>query len=216
MDTALFASVAAMLSGIGACASAVATWRTVRKMQKQREASYLPDIACSIPVFTQSEQVPKIKICNVGLGVAKDVLVSISVPLEEILPALNKDLQPENIRIEQEGDCLKIESILDDGAITSHTLSLPCAVHIKYLFPGLDNAMEARLPDYLHEIVHMVTERAFERSEKELMDILKGIRFKICVNFFDIGGQRHTAEYIYAMFDAMYDFRECTYKIRFK
>lgn len=216
MDTALFASVAAMLSGIGACASAVATWRTVREMQKQREASYLPDIACSIPVFTQSEQAPKIKICNVGLGVAKDVLVSISVPLEEILPALNKELQPENIRMQQEGDCLKIESTLDDGAIASHTLSLPCAAHIKYLFPGLDNAIEARLPDYLHEILRMITERSFERSERKLMDILKRIRFKIHVSFFDIGAQSHTSESIYTMFDAIYDFRESTYKIRFK
>lgn len=126
MDTALVTSVAAMLSGIGACASAVATWRTVREMQRQREASWLPDIACSIPVFTQSVETPKISICNVGLGVARDVLVEISVPLKEFLPELNRALQNENIRVREEGGYLETESVQEGGghrrACALHTL----------------------------------------------------------------------------------------------
>lgn len=37
-------SLATLLSGVGACASAAATLRTVYEMKKQRESSYKPDI----------------------------------------------------------------------------------------------------------------------------------------------------------------------------
>lgn len=216
MDTALVTSVAAMLSGIGACASAVATWRTVREMQRQREASWLPDIACSIPVFTQSVEAPKISICNVGLGVARDVLVEISVPLKEFLPDLNRALQNDNIQVREEGGYLETESVQEGGGIAVHALSIPCATHIKYLFPGADSAVNVRLPGYFHELVGMITERAFVRNEKQFMEILKKLRFTVHVGFSDVGGKKHAREYLYAMFDAFHDHAEGTYSVRFK
>ena len=214
MDWSLFASVAAMFSGIGACASAFATWRTVREMQKQREASYLPAIVCSLPVFTPQEQTPEVTIFNVGFGTARDARVDIDVPLN-VLPPLNEALAGEHIRIRKEHDVLCVETSLPDGGVASYTMSIPCRAHIRFLFRGMDHGVKVRLPTHFQELIRIVTEKAFEKGDKTLLEILEKISLNISVTFLDIGGKWRHVAYQYSLFDATYDFERKTFRIRF-
>ena len=92
--------IASMLAALGSCAAALATWRTVTEMKRQREASWRPDIACIFPVLTTGEDVPCLRLRNVGFGVAKDVIVKLSIPLERIFPAVNEALRQANDAME--------------------------------------------------------------------------------------------------------------------
>ena len=71
-------SIATLLSGVGACASAVATLRTVYEMKKQRKSSYKLDIFISKISIHGEESIQflenkniNIPIINLGLGSEK-------------------------------------------------------------------------------------------------------------------------------------------------
>ncbi|MGV3470009.1 hypothetical protein [Limnobacter sp.] len=110
--------IVALLTSIGACLSAVATFLTVRQIAKQREASYRPELALSrvylectkdpiaqgsIPTLwaakgkdgktdplTRSLSLP---IRNVGLGTAKGVSIKWSFPFDVVTKQVNEVAQ---------------------------------------------------------------------------------------------------------------------------
>ncbi len=107
--------IIALLASIAACLTAIASFLTVRQIAKQRELSYRPELAISRVYFhglsnqigmgllpqywvgtTDSQQVdPLLKqialpLCNVGLGVAKAVVVKWSFPINELVKTVNE------------------------------------------------------------------------------------------------------------------------------
>lgn len=209
------ALIAALLSGIGACVSAIATWRTVREMKRQREASYQPDVVCSPPVITQFERDGKMAVCNIGLGTAKDVKVNISVPMDELLPQFNAAFCEEGVVLHHENGTLKIETTFPDGSSSLYSLSVPCDAHIHYLFSGLANAVQVNLTGCIHALCALIMEKCRAENDARRAALLKALSFRIAVSFRDIGGQSYEREYVYRMFDAFSDNQTETYKIRF-
>ena len=103
----------ALSASIGACLSALATFLTVQQVAKQRRASYQPDLALTqivvtgVPDSNNKSPLPivwntnppgigssqprrcAIPVLNVGLGAAKDVVVSWSFPIDELVKSVN-------------------------------------------------------------------------------------------------------------------------------
>jgi len=105
----------ALAASVGACLSALATFWTVRKMSQQREATYLPEIVLARTIFSGSKNplvkgelptlwVPKtdaagmpetaltfsMPLLNVGLGAAKNISVSWSFPIGDMVDRVNE------------------------------------------------------------------------------------------------------------------------------
>lgn len=120
--------------------SAIATFLTVRQMSHQRQASYLPELVLSRTIFDgtaspmgkgpiPSHWVPKhgnesktevmpwfsLPLTNVGLGAAKDISVSWSFPIEEIIRQVN-DLAQQTLT--------QLHFVLRDGAVSIKSESL--------------------------------------------------------------------------------------------
>jgi hypothetical protein len=214
-DLLTVTSIAACLSGLGACASAWATLRTVKEIRKQREASYMPDIGYSI-LRIESKQCSSIKICNIGLGVAKNVQIDVSIQFEHILAVLNQTLRAENICIFQRDDYLIFESMHNDNSISTYSLSIPCTLHSEYLFPGTDNSVDIILPDYLLELLKLIMQKAFVHENKAVKELLDGIMIKVSANYLDIGGKYYDTKFFYHLYDASFDLQDNTYSLRFK
>lgn len=104
--------IIALSASVAACASAVATFLTIRQMAKQREASYRPELAFSTTHFEGSaasdEQLPnywvawtpqlesrdnprelEIPLRNVGLGAAREVSLAWTFPIERVVDEAN-------------------------------------------------------------------------------------------------------------------------------
>lgn len=203
MDWIQITSIATLMSGLGACASAVATWRTVREMRKQRESSYRPQLACSLPAVVSMEEEPLLTLFNVGLGTARDVNVTVSMPFD-FLGALNSALESEHALVSVQDDQLHIERTLPDGGTACHSIPTSCRAHIQFLVPGMEHGMRLRLPGYLPELVSMLAEKRLPENREMFRAILDRLHLDIAVDFSDIGGQRGAFRQRYAIFHANY------------
>lgn len=110
--------IIALIASLGAFFSALATFLTVRQIAKQREASYRPELVLShvsvecskdaiagglLPTSwvaksedSRGDSPPKtfvIPLRNVGLGTAKSVVVSWSLPFEALVKEVNEMAQ---------------------------------------------------------------------------------------------------------------------------
>ncbi len=130
----------ALAASVGACLSALATFWTVRKMSQQREATYLPELVLSRTMFVGSKNplvagdiptmwVPKtgaagmtetvltfsMPLVNVGLGAAKNISVSWSFPIHEMVVKVN-DLArrthiPANVELKEGALSIKSDAL---------------------------------------------------------------------------------------------------------
>lgn len=213
MDWIQLTSIATLMSGLGACASAVATWRTVREMRKQRESSHMPQLACSLPAVI-SEGEPFFTLFNVGLDTARDVDVTVSMPFD-FLDALNNMLEKEHVRIRVQDGRFHIESALEDGGTACHSISTSCHAHVRFLVPGMEHGARLRLPGYLPELANLLAEKRLPESRERFRAILDGLHLDIAVDFSDIGGQRRGFRQRYAIFDADYTLDQKRLRLRF-
>ena len=207
--------IASMFAALGSCAAALATWRTVTEMKRQREASWRPDIACIFPVLTTGEDAPCLRLRNVGFGVAKDVRVELSMPLERFIPAVNEALRDEGISLAREDGQIKIFHSEENG-FSSRGFSLPCAAFIDHLLPGGENTVEMRLPAYLLPLLELAAEWGLERDNAQMRDVLRGVTLEADIRFFDMGGVPHQRKRVFAFFGAVHDIPQGTFVIRFK
>ena len=207
--------IASMFAALGSCAAALATWRTVTEMKWQREASWRPDIACIFPVLTTGEDAPCLRLRNVGFGVAKDVRVELSMPLERFIPAVNEALRDEGISLAREDGQIKIFHSEENG-FSSRGFSLPCAAFIDHLLPGGENTVEMRLPSYLLPLLELAAEWGLERDNAQMRDVLRGVTLEADIRFFDMGGVPHQRKRVFAFFGAVHDIPQGNFVIRFK
>ena len=114
--------IIALAASVGACMAAIATFLTVLQISKQRKATYRPQLALSRVMFegsndaTTNEKLPSlwthrqnsaatkdtadnhfgffsVPLANIGLGAAKNVTISWTFPLGELVGELNKRAQ---------------------------------------------------------------------------------------------------------------------------
>lgn len=215
MDINFITSITGMLSGLGACCSAIATFLTVREMKKQREASYLPYIDYSIPIFNSDNKNSNLKIYNIGLGVAKNINLSIDMPLERFLPTLNSELLLYRTNIAIENNYLKFLKRQDDNSTIIDSFSIPCTMHCNFLFPGKENSVNINLPDYFHILFDIINDMAFNNNNNVCKSILKNISFTISMTFSDVGNKLYKENHICNVFDVTYDHAEKKYNMRF-
>lgn len=132
--------IIALSASVGAFMSAIATFLTVKQMSHQRQASYLPELVLSRTIFEGTPSpiaagpipthwVPKpssesktvvmplfsLPLTNVGLGAAKDISVSWSFPIEEVIRQIN-DLAQQTLT--------PLYFIFEDGAVSIKSESL--------------------------------------------------------------------------------------------
>lgn len=132
--------IIALSASVGTFISAIATLLTVKQMSHQRQASYLPELVLSRTIFEGSPSqitdgtiptrwIPKtdgvikseimhffsLPLTNVGLGAAKDISVSWSFPIEEVISQIN-DLAQQSLT--------PLYFILEDGAVSKKSESL--------------------------------------------------------------------------------------------
>ncbi|MBI2275727.1 MAG: hypothetical protein HYU74_00100 [Dechloromonas sp.] len=132
--------IIALSASVGAFMSAIATFLTVKQMSHQRQASYLPELVLSRTIFegtpgpisagpipthwvpkpggeSKTEVMPlfSLPLTNVGLGVAKDISVSWSFPIEEVIRQINdlaqQTLTPLYFNFEDGAVSIKSESL---------------------------------------------------------------------------------------------------------
>lgn len=214
MDLTLAASVAAMISGAGACASALATWRTVREMQKQCEAAYMPNFASSLPLITGMNTAPLIKIFNIGEGAARNVDVSIKVSAE-FVKAMDDALAKSGVRIKIAGDTSSIEKRFPDGGVALERFSMTCAAHASFVLPGMENAMPMRTPAYMHALVSLAVENLFPKKNREIGKVLETLYLEMVISFQDIGGKERLAILRHKFLDIQYEWSEQTFALHF-
>lgn len=207
--------IASMFAALGSCAAALATWRTVTEMKRQREASWRPDIACIFPVLTTGEDVPCLRLRNVGFGVAKDVIVKLSIPLERIFPAVNEALRNEGISLTREDGQVKI-CRPEDGGIACEGFSLSCSAFIEYLLPGGENTVEMRLPAYLLPLLELTAEWGLARDNVRMREVLREFTLEADIRFTDMGGVPHQRKRTFAFFGAVHDIPQGNFIIRFQ
>jgi hypothetical protein len=132
----------ALITGAGACLSAIATFLTVRQIARQREASYQPELVlCGIDFSAMSGQdnrdvlptrwlsdtagpsplVQKeasIPVRNVGLGAAKSIILTWSFPVEQMVNYVNeaaqRTLTPAYFSIDEWGVSVKSKTLGDE------------------------------------------------------------------------------------------------------
>ena len=207
--------IASMFAALGSCAAALATWRTVTEMKRQREASWRPDIACIFPVLTTGEDAPCLRLRNVGFGVAKDVRVELSMPLERFIPAVNEALRDEGISLAREDGQIKIFHSEENG-FSSRGFSLPCAAFIDHLLPGGENTVEMRLPAYLLPLLELTAEWGLARDNARMRDVLREFTLEADIRFTDMGGVPHQRKRTFAFFGAVHDIPQGNFIIRFQ
>ena len=210
--------MASLLAALGSCAAALATWRIwhiVAEIKWQREISWRPDITCIFPVLTTGEDAPCLRLRNVGFGVAKDVIVKLSIPLERILPAVNEVLRNEGISLIREDGQVKI-CRPEEGGIACEGFSLSCSAFTEHLLPGGENTVEMRLPAYLLPLLELAAEWGLERDNAQMRDVLRGVTLEADIRFFDMGGVPHQRKRVFAFFGAVHDIPQGNFVIRFK
>ncbi|MDR2821031.1 MAG: hypothetical protein LBB60_10950 [Desulfovibrio sp.] len=180
------------------------------EMRKQREV-YKPDLAYSDFVVVCDAQPPVIQICNVGLGAAKDIFITFSMPLDEDLP----DFNDANLSIVRKDGSLTFETNATDDASFCIFPPFTASARIDYLLPGKEHMV--KLPNYFQEILRLMAIWAFEKEDAAVNELLrKKINLKVSAAFFDVNGDVHHSEYVYSLFDTCRDVEKRTYQFRFK
>ena len=208
----------ALLASIGACVSAVATFFTVRQIAKQREATYRPELALSRtdlegsvdPILKDSlptRWVPKSKaeqtdgawrrfampLRNVGLGAAKGVVVSWSLPIAEMVKELNelsqRTLTPAYFEYEGGALSMKSEGLRNYTSVWQNQQK----ELIDYVLPAAveKDPVMLTLPD-----TYILLSSAllfFSSKDKERGSLPRFPSLKTDFQYFDIGGRQHHA-----------------------
>lgn len=199
----VLSTVSSLVAGGGTCVAAIATWRTVTEMKRQWEAAWRPDITCVLPAMT-SAMLPCLKICNVGLGVAKKLHIELSMPFESFLPELNKIIVEDDIKIDIEDGQMKFVTHSEDGSISVHGYSILCAADILYLLPGSDNAVEISLPAYFEPLIKFIADLYKNNNRKNLSGVINKLSLIISGTFIDLGDKQHTVKIVNSMHSIFY------------
>lgn len=216
-------SLATMLSGIGACVSAIATFLTVREMKKQREASYKPDVFVAPCSFTGGEasalqqgKKAVFSFLNLGMGAAKDVKIVMQTDIQMLLPELNALLVarkiPTVLHLDKD---FSITHYAGDSESTN-SVSIVDRAFIQYMITDMKENIEIAVPEYISLFIDFIFKSVFEDDIQECKNLLKRLNIVLQVTCNDIGGKSHKSTLRICFVDCQYSTEKFSYIARFK
>ena len=212
-----------LIASVGTCLSAFATFWTVREIKKQRETIYLPELALSstlfecesssgglLPSWTKtiktsegiinclgSEQ-PDIRysipIRNVGLGVAKNVIVSWEFPIVHLVTELNELAQ-------NSSSSAKFNIKNDLFSMTDNTGNMVCCVwktqknnFVDYILPSSVQQTPIML-DIPLAYLYVSSAYVFLSMKSGKFEQIHVPKCEVTFKYKDIGDQKHETKY---------------------
>ena len=215
-------SLATLLSGVGACASAAATLRTVYEMKKQRESSYKPDIFISKFSIQGKESIPFLKnkklnvpIINLGLGSAKNIRVFFSDNIEEYIQNINILLNDLKIGFMIYKDtALHLDSKSSNGE-SSQSISISNTILLNYIQNGDKNILQVPIPSYFINFVDMLLKVAFKHNSQKLKQYIQYIFLYVDITYSDIGEKQYHKKQVFRFVDCVFDYNTSSYTARY-
>ncbi|MDD2776472.1 MAG: hypothetical protein PHU06_10995 [Gallionella sp.] len=210
----------ALISSIGTCLSAIATFLTIRQIAKQREASYRPELAFSRTFFVaepdpiRAGALPEkwvnkklgletpmllddlsVPLRNVGLGTAKAIAISWSFPIDQTIERVNqsaqKTLTPAYFSRDDWGVSLKSESLGNGTSMWKNQKN----VSVDFVLPASveREPMEVRLPHAYVQLCSAVLYFASKDKHAKFSFDLPILSANI--EYVDIGNLTHRATF---------------------
>jgi hypothetical protein len=206
----------ALLASIGACLSAIATFLTVQQMARQRRDSYRPDLALSqLPVngacnpsgktllpdvWSTDQSAPStakhfftIPLLNLGLGAAKNLVVSWSFAVDSAINVVNdlaqRTLTP--VYISNENGMLSVKSEALGGSVEMWRNQRVATVD--YILPTAVQNMpfQLKLPHAYITIITLLLYLEFKSKPKDFDIPELRVEFK----YSDIGSRSYETRY---------------------
>lgn len=215
-------SLATLLSGVGACASAAATLRTVYEMKKQRESSYKPDIFISKFSIHGEETIPYLKnknvnvpIINLGLGSAKNIRIVFNDNIEEYIQKINILFNDIKIDFPIHKDInLHLDTKSMNGE-SSQSISINKTILFNYIQSGDKNIFQVPIPSYFINFVDILIKIAFKHNCQQLKQYLQEIFLYSDITYLDIGEKHYHKKQIFRFLDCTFDYNTSSYTARF-
>lgn len=215
-------SLATLLSGVGACASAAATLRTVYEMKKQRESSYKPDIFISKFSIHGEESIQflenksvNVPIINIGLGSAKNIRVSFHDNIEQYIKNINIIFKELNIEFVIHKDNVLHLDTKHDDSIFSQSISINKTILFNYIQSGDKNIFQVPIPSYFINFVDILIKISFKHNCQKLKQYLQEIFLYADITYLDIGEKQYHKKQIFRFLDCTFDYNTSSYTARF-
>lgn len=192
---------ASLSAGLGACASALATFFTVREMRKQRETAHKPDLFFSGCILTGPLEnletcaaadlcSPKAKMMvnNIGLGAAKRVEIRLHCPKRaDISSSLNATLRNAGCLLSVELDERQIVVLRNHENDAQETYSETSfgSVSLNYILPMGDDAKEIPVDARLLLLVQIMACAIGTYGSREAKQLLQQFCFALSVSYCD-------------------------------
>lgn len=214
--------VVALSASIGACMSAIAAFLAVRQNTKQREASYLPELALTRTILTALKNplskgsfaefwVEKkigddldassvlssfsLLLHNIGLGAAKEVSLKWSFPIEDLVIAINEKAQKLLIPayFEYKNEVLSLKSEQLDASTSMWGNQKQDFVD--YVLPASidQKGVSVHVPPAYMELVAALLYFSTKKKENHSFPDLPTLGLEL--EYFDIGGDQHKTSF---------------------
>jgi len=212
----------ALAASLGACLAAIATFLTVSQMARQRKASYHPELAISSLAFRALSDGSVIKsplalhwvemandgqskpashafavpLVNIGLGAAKNVVATWSLPIEDVVDDLNKRAQETKTAARfgynKKNGGLSLESEIF-GNMTSFWTAQQTA-KFDYVLPAGVQPKPVMLE--LPHVFKLVTAALFYlHGQKEFQEFPNAPPLRVTFDYLDIADEKHLATF---------------------
>jgi len=212
----------ALAASVAACASALATFMTIRQMAKQREASYRPELVFAFTPFeglasakgrlpenwesgareekeASHRQRLKIPLHNVGLGAARSVKLTWSFPIERATQEANERAQraliPAYFTYDDGALSLKSETLGTGTSFWSNQRS----VSLDFVLPASVEAEPLTLSLPLAYIELCSALLYFAMNTQGDPNFPDFPALQATLEFLDIGGTKHEAQYEFSI-----------------
>lgn len=210
--------IIALAASIGACLSAVTSLFVVLQMKQQREASYQPELVITNTTFEASNgspavhllatnwaNVPKadnepdhssthfsLPLCNIGLGAAKNISLSWSFPIEDMVNRANelaqRTLTPAYFKIDNGELSLKSDDL---GAGTSMWKNQQHD-HLDYVLPMSVQKVQSKI-ELPHAFIALSSALLFLLTKEQKHKwAAEPIGITATLSYSDIGNKQYT------------------------
>lgn len=210
--------IIALSASLAACASAVATFLTIRQMAQQRKASFRPELAFSTTHFegsaTTDEQLPNnwvawthqsesrsnqrelvIPLHNVGLGAAREISLSWSFPIDRAVEEVNalaqQALVPAYLKFEKGMLSITSDNLSNWTSIWRNQQK----IFLDFVLPASvpQEALVIRLPNAYIQLCSSLAYFATRIEKRSTFPSFPLLTAQL--EYQDIGGSRHEASF---------------------
>lgn len=201
----------ALSSSIGTLFSSVFVLVTILEMKTQRKQSYMPDLVIPDVCFwynndeetymkmwvTDDKEMLKLKILNVGLGVAKDINFSWKYDVEHMMSTFHSLREAEERELYIDSETQRIHHSKDGTILNGSSLSVD-AQHVEFLLPfsADQDTTQINLPNSYMCISTAILKTAFIDEIFDLSGYEKSLTpLTLTITCKDVGGRAITKKY---------------------